>query len=325
MEAYSNLLLSLYRLSQNTPPSEFQTYALDRVRESLPFDSAIWITGGMMQEGGVPHTIHIYHQPPDMMENWERIKQHDVLNFEAFKHLGQTINASLLIDPYWQPRVHPKVMAHIKRYGMEHILATIIADPILRIFTAVSFYRADAEHPFSESERLFKQNLIPHLAEAWNTSRFNFLHSPHNGDAQHDHARAICDVKGVLHNASHDFDELMLAEWPDWHGPQLPRVLLEIVSGDGRCQYNGHDIVASIKSLNGMILLCVRKKSTLDYLSSRELEVARCFGRGMDYRVIADELHIAPVTVRNHLQAIYAKLGVSNKVEMARIILSAED
>lgn len=53
--------------------------------------------------------------------------------------------------------------------------------------------------------------------------------------------------------------------------------------------------------------------------------MARHFGQGMDHRKIADELHIAPATVRNHLQAIYAKLGVSNKVEMARIIFSAED
>ena len=56
----------------------------------------------------------------------------------------------------------------------------------------------------------------------------------------------------------------------------------------------------------------------------REFDVARRFGQGMDFRKIAEELHISPVTVRNHLQAIYAKLGISNKVEMARIIIEAE-
>ena len=63
----------------------------------------------------------------------------------------------------------------------------------------------------------------------------------------------------------------------------------------------------------------------MDQLSPRELEVARRYGQGVDFRKIADELNIAPVTVRNHLQAIYAALGVNNKVEMARIVLDAED
>ena len=325
MEAFSSLLLSLYRLGQSTPPAEFQTRALDQVREVLTFDSAIWVTGVMTQDGGVPHTIHVYHQPPDMMENWERIKHHDVLNFEAFSRLGQTINAALSIDPYWQPRVHPDVTAHIKRYGMEHILATIIAAPVLRLFTAVSFYRANPEQPFTEAERLFKQNLMLHLAETWNSNRFNFMHSPSKDGTQPGHARAICDKKGVLHNANQNFDDLMLAEWPDWHGPLLPSVLLDTLSGKGRRQYTGHVIVATIKTFNDMLLFCVRRKSTVDQLSPRELEVAKHFGQGMDHRKIADELHISPVTVRNHLQAIYAKLGVSNKVEMARIILDSED
>ena len=74
-----------------------------------------------------------------------------------------------------------------------------------------------------------------------------------------------------------------------------------------------------------MLLLGVRGKSAVDQLSPREFEVARWFGRGVDHRKIAEELHIAPATVRNHLQAIYAKLGVCNKVEMSRVILEAED
>jgi len=325
MEAFSGLLFGLYRQAQFIPPTEFQTRALDAAREALAFDSALWARGAMEPEGGVVHSACVYRQPPDMMENYERVKQHDILGFETFNRLGQTINAALTTDPYWQARLHPDVIAHVKRFGMEHVLTTHIADPVLRLFTAVSFYRANPEQPFTEAERLFKQNLMPHLVEAWNTNRFNFMHPPRNGGTQPGQAGAICDKKGVLYNASQGFEELMLAEWPDWHGPQLPRVLLDILSGEERRQYVGHGIVGTIKALNDMLLLNVRKKATVDQLSPRELEVAMYFGRGMDYREIADELHIAPVTVRNHLQAIYATLGVHNKTEMARIVREAED
>lgn len=48
--------------------------------------------------------------------------------------------------------------------------------------------------------------------------------------------------------------------------------------------------------------------------------MAVLFAKGADYRAIAEALHIAPATVRNHLQNIYSKLGVSSKIEMARLM-----
>ena len=325
MKAFSGLLLDLYRLGQTTRTAEFQKQALDAVREVLPFDSALWGTGVMSPQGAIVHSACVYRQPPEMMESWERIKQHDTVSFEAFGRIGQTVNAGLTTDPAWQSRFHPDAMAHVKRFGMAHVLATIIADPVLGLFTAVSFYRAHSAQPFTETERLFKQNLIQHLAEAWNTNRFNFMHVARNDSALPDHARAICDRKGVLYNASQNFAKLMFIEWRDWQGPQLPGVLLATLNGTRPRQYTGLGIVATIKPLNDMLLLGVRKKSVVDQLSSRELDVARRFAQGMEYRKIAVELNIAPATVRNHLQAIYSTLGVSNKVEMARVIVEADE
>jgi DNA-binding CsgD family transcriptional regulator len=325
MKAFSGLLLDLYRLGQTTRPAEFQKQALDAVREVLAFDSALWGTGVMGPQGAIVHSACVYRQPPEMMENWERIKQHDTVSFEAFGRIGQTVNAALTTDPAWQSRFHSDAMAHVKRFGMEHVLATIMADPVLGLFAAVSFYRADSAQPFSEAERLFKQNLVPHLAEVWNTNRFNFMHVAHNDSALPDHALAICDRKGVLYNASQNFARLMFIEWRDWQGPQLPGVLLGILNDTRKRRYTGLAIVATIKPLNDMLLLGLRKKSVVDQLSPRELEVARRFARGMEYRKIAVELNIAPATVRNHLQAIYSTLEVSNKVEMARIMVEADD
>ena len=66
------------------------------------------------------------------------------------------------------------------------------------------------------------------------------------------------------------------------------------------------------------------RQGAVDRLSRRELEVAQQFAKGLEFREIADQLHIAPTTVRNHRQAIYATLEVSNKVELARMILEAD-
>ena len=50
-------------------------------------------------------------------------------------------------------------------------------------------------------------------------------------------------------------------------------------------------------------------------LSEREIEVLRLARRGLPNPQIAQTLHISPGTVRNHLSAIYRKLGVHSRHE----------
>lgn len=51
-------------------------------------------------------------------------------------------------------------------------------------------------------------------------------------------------------------------------------------------------------------------------LSARELEIAQSYAGGATYQRIANDLHIAPSTVRTHLATIYRKLEVSSKLEL---------
>lgn len=51
-------------------------------------------------------------------------------------------------------------------------------------------------------------------------------------------------------------------------------------------------------------------------LSVRELQIARSYAAGATYHNIADDLRIAPSTVRTHLATIYRKLEVSSKLEL---------
>ena len=54
-------------------------------------------------------------------------------------------------------------------------------------------------------------------------------------------------------------------------------------------------------------------------LSDRELEILRLAKRGLPNPQIAQSLHISPGTVRNHLSAIYRKLGVHSRHEALQI------
>ena len=58
-----------------------------------------------------------------------------------------------------------------------------------------------------------------------------------------------------------------------------------------------------------------RRPETLSPLTGREHEVLVAMARGLDNVAIADRLRIAENTVRNHLAAVYSKLGVGSARE----------
>lgn len=50
-------------------------------------------------------------------------------------------------------------------------------------------------------------------------------------------------------------------------------------------------------------------------LTNREVEVLEQLSKGLNYNVIADNLYLSPSTVRKHIENIYNKLQVHNKLE----------
>uniref|UniRef100_UPI0040488A3A response regulator transcription factor n=1 Tax=Polaribacter sp. TaxID=1920175 RepID=UPI0040488A3A len=53
-------------------------------------------------------------------------------------------------------------------------------------------------------------------------------------------------------------------------------------------------------------------------LSNREIEILEHLSKGLKYNTIADNLIISPSTVRKHIENIYKKLQVHNKIEALR-------
>ncbi len=64
------------------------------------------------------------------------------------------------------------------------------------------------------------------------------------------------------------------------------------------------------------------EEATSDGLTHREREVALLVSDGLRSREVAERLTIAPQTVKSHLKTIFDKLGVRNRVELARRLSS---
>ncbi len=67
------------------------------------------------------------------------------------------------------------------------------------------------------------------------------------------------------------------------------------------------------------LVQATRAEETVQPLTEREIEILRLANRGLPNPQIAQALHISPGTVRNHLSAIYRKLGVHSRHEALQV------
>ncbi|MFO8140705.1 MAG: response regulator transcription factor [Marinobacter sp.] len=78
------------------------------------------------------------------------------------------------------------------------------------------------------------------------------------------------------------------------------------------------DRLVTGRILRGLTAAEAKPASILDRLTKREqvIYTAVISRAGAPSRVIAEDLHISEHTLRNHLTAIYSKLGVSSRLEL---------
>ncbi len=64
----------------------------------------------------------------------------------------------------------------------------------------------------------------------------------------------------------------------------------------------------------------MKSTSPIDSLTPRELEILRLAAGRLGDKEIAQQLNLSPRTVQNHLHRAYEKLGVSNRIQAARLL-----
>lgn len=315
LEEFSRIVMGLHRASKVQPVAAFQDAALEYLRASIDFDSAVWLTSVIHPDRDTAtfHTHHFYKQPPQLLEDWMKCEGATVFPRKLFA----SPNLAFVCTPATD--MMPEVAAHCRRYRIEQILTIAQLEPIARMNEMISLYRADFNKPFSEKERLFLQALVPHLAETWRINRM--LHMSHASQPACAAMlrSAVADAKGVLHVIEPGFTSLLLEEWPDWQGPCLPSELAGEIQRKSEI-FTGSKIVVGISGLHDQLLLRGRKKSTFDTLSPRKREVAKLFSNGSTHKEIAATLGLSPATIRNYLYSVYSTLGIGGKAELANIL-----
>lgn len=70
----------------------------------------------------------------------------------------------------------------------------------------------------------------------------------------------------------------------------------------------------------GVHPVIVRRMEPVDELSPRERQVAKVLASGLSHKEAARHLGVAPATIRNQTQSIYAKLGIDNRASLTALM-----
>ena len=96
-----------------------------------------------------------------------------------------------------------------------------------------------------------------------------------------------------------------------------PKTLYEgiIDTLNGGAAMNPSIALKTLKLLRNPIDLDNKKEEEIIKLSAREIDVLEQLSKGLNYINIAENLFLSPATVRKHIENIYTKLQVHNRLE----------
>lgn len=326
MDRSAAFLLRLYRAARETEPHEFQVAALDMLRAQVSFDSALWASGHVLNNGGlIPLAVLGHELDPESIAEWAQLNRADKSIPMVIRRLGEAVPIhapTLFSDPD-----DAVLRDYTRRHGRQLFLATgLNAAPGKSYLSAndtlrwVTLYRRDGDALFPDQDQSWIQSTVPHLLQALDISRQLHTGAPGSAllEAPAHTCSAVAEPDGRLLNAMPGFSALLAKEWAQFDGQRLPSTVMTSVREDG--VYRGRRIRMSLQHGGGMVLIQAwaisMQSSAVNKLSSRQQEVAEFYVLGFSHKEIARKIEISPTTVRNHLSAIYAITGAHSRREL---------
>ncbi|HLP98008.1 MAG TPA: LuxR C-terminal-related transcriptional regulator [Sideroxyarcus sp.] len=308
LQTISSWIFRLQELSTTTELADFPRVVMESLKPLIPHQSAFWGGGRLSTNAAILHYVYLVDLDVAALTAWEKCKEQvdDVVRM-LVEHQGTAITFSdkvPLDHPFYSHLYHP--------FGINDVLSIYQFDAQLGIYHVTSLYRNDGSI-FTEAERGIFQAVARHLTSALRTCQIAHIKRLNESPLINLVAKAIVDTEGVIHFAEDRLIDSLRTEWPAWEGPWLPHQAWSDLSKKKAHRFTGKHIVLSLEGHETLRLLCARPKLAIDELSCREREVAKLFASGLSHKEIAQHLTVSPSTIRNQINAIYEKLGLSDK------------
>ena len=313
LSKYSNLLLTIYRFAQELPVPQFQDAILCALKDSLPFDSAVWGTGTMTTAGIDQHSTHLHQTSAAMMLAYDKVKHQDSAAAQVALRPTMTIafNADVDLDGPDQNEI--REFCH--EFGHRNNLITCDINPITKFAQWISLYRRNPRLICTEDETQMLASLAPHLMQALAINRIIHLDKLSGDIARERWCVAIADTRGTIYHAAPSFWKLLGCDWPVDNTEALPQALLQhLISGD---HVLGRKVIVRRNLENDLLYIKARRRQPVDLLSTREYLIAKLLRDGLSQKEVAKKLGRSPETIRSQLREIFRKLEIKNVVLVA--------
>lgn len=319
--ALSRLLLGLHDAAFGAPIETAKEALLGELRTAIRFDAAIWGSGA--EDPPLIFGIAAVDFPLEHLIAYGAWQTEDRLRAAVSARPGTALRQEDL-GPIADHHASAIYAGFCKGAGIAHTLGIADLDADTNVGELIFLFRGEASPAYTEAERDLLEQCFPHLLAARRQRMLSAFQRP-NGKppaGSDTPGFAIIDQSGHVHASDRAFGLAMRAAFPGWLGPRLPQPLAQVADGaDSIVKAGG--LRFHLKRGEGRHLLRLPDPTT-PALSAAELKVARLFAKGATSAEVAEQLRLSRLTVRNHVTAIYQKLGIHSKAELARTMARLE-
>lgn len=326
MESANKLLLDIYDSAQHCTLSGFNEYALNKLKKTVHFDSAVIVDfANTQQQKFIIQAIHLHAAPVEKLldrpkamgaEKFDRNGSLDSRDFvlkKACAHRGRSVIADLTSGVS-----DTEILDYCRKYETAHSLTLVSAQSLIDTIPTIALWRAARSNAYADKDAYAANQLLPHILQA---KEINRRLATLSSSAAHGSAIVLATLDGCVQFVQQDAIRLLQLEWSEWTPPLLPRSLMDSLKAGKEKAFTGTslDVKASVQG-NILCLVIAVKPSKKTGLTNAEYRVAKLAADGFQYKEIARELGVSTATVRNQLHSAYQKLGVSNKTALASVL-----
>ena len=316
-EAITALTLELFALARTVPPNAFVTRATGLLAHHLPFHTGILGVAQHVGSGLQPVSMHLLNLPSEFKDRYLQRMEGDLFLKALVQQPGQTVDMDELAPLEQWPDDFGSQVPH--RYGIGRALGTCLGDP-QGPFRILVLHRPIHGAGFSTEERRFKAAITPALFEAHAHNQLLWLNGSAPGiSAENPRVAVLCDDDGLIVNSSAPFIDALQRSYRNWSGPDLPFRPSRCQSQLGRTGADRSLRFRAVPMDTQLWLVEAVYIGALQQLTERQLQITKLAVQGHTDKELARLLDLSPSTINNHLNAMFAPLKISSRLQLAEL------
>jgi DNA-binding CsgD family transcriptional regulator len=304
-------LADLYRVAASVSVDGFPAEVLNRLNRWIEFDGAVFGFGQAHQPALRISAACVHGRDPTLLEDYAHVSHADPVTAEFLRRP----RAPLVIDARttYARAGHVGLATMVARHDLRHLMLFGDRSNDRGPLRWVVLYRG--------TDRPFDAEAADRLWSVWQhiscSLDLNCAFTLDREEAQRSsRALALVDAFGAFEAVDPAFHALLAREWPQNDGMRLPRAVASAMSSGER--FAGRSIEIAFRRLGPHVLCRARHREHVVELTTREQLVAEHYAQGLSHKEVAQLLRVSPNTVRTQLASVYRKLGVGDKVTLAR-------